>query len=180
MSSVKVMPPAVIICVAGCSLPGCCCGIGMVVLCVPMPLGPREIVCPPITTVVGVVPGERVKVWVPIITVEPISVRGTLPIVRTCVVGADPAGWIVVLGKPTPPGPTEIVWPLMTVVVGAAPGPMLNVELPIMATEDPTATVTPFTTVGVGMPAGADVTSGVGRSIVVPGAITCDGLTVNT
>jgi hypothetical protein len=48
---------------------------------------------------------------------------------------------------PTPFGPIEIVCPRMTALVGNAPGPMLYVELSIMAMDDPIAIVTPFTTV---------------------------------
>jgi hypothetical protein len=76
--SVKVMPPAVMTCVEPCIFGGG----AIVVLWVPMPPGPMLNVWPFTTTVVGVAPGPTVNVRVSMITVEPISVRGTPPMVR--------------------------------------------------------------------------------------------------
>lgn len=47
------------------------------------------------------------------------------------------------VAKPTPLGPMLMVWPLMTVVIGELPGPMVNVFPPITAADAPTANVSP-------------------------------------
>ena len=133
-------------------------------------------VCPPITVVRGTDSGSKVNVELPIMTTEE---PGPTAIVEITGSGAEvglPPGCRVVLGNPTPPGPIEIVWPLATVVVGGTPGVTVNVKPPTTTTEEPTATVTPSTTVGVGLPAGLPVTGapalGAGRSTVVPGPTT--------
>jgi hypothetical protein len=83
--SVKVKPAVAMMRVDGGVV---VCGGGIVVvLGVLMPLGPMMNVSPLTTMVVGVRPGPRVNVWVPIRTVEPISERVMAPAVMILVEG---------------------------------------------------------------------------------------------
>lgn len=47
------------------------------------------------------------------------------------------------VAKPTPLGPMLMVWPLMTVVIGELPGPMVKVFPSITAADGPTENVSP-------------------------------------
>ena len=49
----------------------------------------------------------------------------------------------VVVARPIPFGPTLMVWPLITVVIGELPGPIVNVCPPMTASEAATAKVRP-------------------------------------
>jgi hypothetical protein len=117
--SVSVTPPIVTTDVG--AVPG-----PKVVPARPIPPGPTEIVCPPITVVRGTDSGLKVNVEPPMIASE----EPEPAVVNTIFEGfggdvGSRAGWTVVLPIPIPPGPMEIVFPLTTVVVGLAPGPIL-------------------------------------------------------
>jgi hypothetical protein len=127
-------------------------GGGIVVVAKPMPFGPRLIVWPLTTFIVGVAPGPIVKA-VPSITItEELPENVTPPAV---IVESDPmGGGMVVVANPMPCGPMLIVCPLTTLVVGVAPG-IVNVVPSITTIEGPSENVIPPAVMGVKAASGA-------------------------
>jgi hypothetical protein len=151
---------------------------GTVVDARPTPPGPILIVCPPMTVVSGVDP-EPIGYVVPLITASVASTDMTRPpmvVTENEGVASEPSGPTVVLGKTTPAGPMVSTWPLIWVVIGTAPGPIVKVWPPIITSCWPNVNTTPPTVMvdmAAGLPAVAGVvTAATGTAMVVPGAMT--------
>jgi len=136
---------------------------GIVVLGRPTPLGPMEMVFPPTTVVSVEAP------W-PILYVVPFKIASVLstekvnpPIVTTEKFGS---GATVVVPRPTPLLPSEIVWLPTTILVGFDPGPIVYVVPEMTAKLGPTVNVRPC----------AVITSGaIGAPVILIGATVVDG-----
>lgn len=118
-------------------------GKAAVVPAMPIPLGPMVKVSPFITVVMGTDPGLIVKVLPLIIASEGERENVKSPSVTTEKSDGEDGSATVVVARPTPLGPMLTVWPLMTVVIGELPGPIVNVCPPITASEAATEKVKP-------------------------------------
>ena len=104
----------------------------------PIPPGPKDIVSPLYTAVVGVAPGPMVKVVPPISTSdEPISKKVMPPAVTSCVVGLNGNVNVVDRLMVSPPGPAVIVFPSIVAVLFGASGPTVRVMPSITAIVEP-------------------------------------------
>jgi hypothetical protein len=121
---------------------------GMVVVANPMPSGPILMVSPLRILVVCDAPGPIVNVVPSMTAMEEPSKNVRPPAV--IVENGPPNGGMVVVANPMPLGPILTVWPSMTLVVGVAPGPILNVVPPTTAMEDPTEKAIPLTVTAAG------------------------------
>ncbi len=100
-------------------------------------------VWPLMTVVIGELPGPMVNVWPAITASDAATENVNPPAVTVEKFGSAGGSPTVVVARPTPLGPMLMVWPLMTVVIGALPGPIVNVWPAITASDAATEKVNP-------------------------------------